>query len=508
MQFSLMISMADDNSHGGATLSEELPLAAPDSSTSTRADNNQLLYVMYFNLFWTQLNILLSELFRVTTDDIANEEECSSPSADLTPASTSGHDQGHEATGPTSSASASSAVTECPLATRFIPHDAPQLLPSHKRTLNSWEKNQITIILIGETGVGKTAFMSLLYNACAGIPLEQWTPVHLEVNEAGGSKAGSQTLRPKMYIIPCENGSTVRILDTPGLADTRGIEKDEEHKAAIAEYIKDRTETIDAVIILANGTNARLGVATQYTLTMISGMFPHSLVDNIGFIFTMVANIFSFNFESLSLPSELRNARHWKIDNPLAQWLKYQDAQRKNPPMDEDDLEEMSQTVSRGYKKAFAVLNELFTWLDDRHVQPTAQINELYQMTMNIESSMSNVISQIDQTEARRGELIALKAQIAEQDQIKSINAKYREIISRARWEHETTEKHNTLRERPLLLQLPLGLQFALHSGSTEASSLLCVQKSEPVSAMWTQTSRSSTLSFSVGAEDEERGDN
>ncbi|TFK49481.1 hypothetical protein OE88DRAFT_1713641 [Heliocybe sulcata] len=308
-----------------------------------------------------------------------------------------------------------------------------------------WKKTQLTVILIGETGVGKTAFLSLLYNVCAGVPLEEWAPVHLEANEAGGSKSGSQTLGPMMYTIPCENGSTLRILDTPGLADTRGVEKDEEHKAAIAEYIKNHTETIDAVIILANGTNARLGVATQYTLSMISGMFPHSLVDNIGFVFTMVANIFSFNFESLSLPQELRNARHWKMDNPLAQWLKYQEAKKKDPPVDEEDLDEMYETVSKGYRKTFTHLIDLFTWLDDRQVQPTKEINELYEMTMTIESSISNVVSRLEQTETRRAALIALKAQIAEQNQIKNINAKYREIISKADWVHEPTKAHNTL---------------------------------------------------------------
>ncbi|TFK49482.1 hypothetical protein OE88DRAFT_430304 [Heliocybe sulcata] len=422
-------------------------VTAVDTATSTQDD--RVLCVHWFLSWRYRLTDQTFTLVRDTsTKDqwitVAHEEVFSS--ADVTPALMPGCDQSSEAIRPMTPTSGTNAVLDYPpsFAPAITP-EAPQPVLAKKKSLMPWKKTQVTVILIGETGVGKTAFLSLLYNVCAGVPLEAWAPVHLEANEAGGSKSGSQTLGPMMYTIPCENGSSLRILDTPGLADTRGVEKDEEHKAAIAEYIKDHTETIDAVIILANGTNARLGVATQYTLTMISGMFPHSLVDNIGFVFTMVANIFSFNFESLSLPPELRNARHWKMDNPLAQWLKYQDAQRQDPPVDEEDLAEMHDTVFKGYRKTFALLNDLFIWLDDRRVQPTKEINELYEMTMNIESSISNVVSRIGQTEARRTELIALQARIAEQNQIKSINAKYQEIISRADWEHESTEKHNTL---------------------------------------------------------------
>ncbi|KZT19160.1 hypothetical protein NEOLEDRAFT_1183607 [Neolentinus lepideus HHB14362 ss-1] len=39
----------------------------------------------------------------------------------------------------------------------------------------------------------------------------------------------------------CANDSYIRILDTPGLADTRGLDKDNEHRAAIAEFIQKNT---------------------------------------------------------------------------------------------------------------------------------------------------------------------------------------------------------------------------------------------------------------------------
>lgn len=285
-------------------------------------------------------------------------------------------------------------------------------------TLKAWKKRVMTIILIGETGVGKTAFMSLLSNVCAGVKLEEFDTVHDKGNEAGGAATGSQTNKPRLYIITCANGFQIHILDTPGLADTRGIDKDNEHKAAIAESIKEQIETVDAVIVMANGTLERLGVATEYALTVISGMFPHSIIDNIGFVFTMVPNALSFNFQRDALPVELKDARIWTVDNPLAQWSKYQANLTAIPPKDEEDLEDMFDTVSTCYKKTLKSLNDFLKWLDERKVEPVQSISDLYEMSTSIEASISNVIARMDQAEKRRQELVKLQNDFGAQDQV------------------------------------------------------------------------------------------
>ncbi|KAF7439905.1 hypothetical protein PC9H_000242 [Pleurotus ostreatus] len=188
----------------------------------------------------------------------------------------------------------------------------------------------MSILLIGETGVGKAAFLDLLANIG---------------DEVGGSVAGSQTKKPILYQIASANGCQVRILDTPGLANVRGYEWDSKHKASIAEAIRRETETIDSVIILANGTQERLGIATQYALTVIAPMFPHSIIDNIAFVFTMVSNPFQFNFQRSVFQPELRDAKIWAIENPLAQWFKFKDY----GTCDEYLFQDMRDTLSTSY---------------------------------------------------------------------------------------------------------------------------------------------------------------
>ncbi|KIK53796.1 hypothetical protein GYMLUDRAFT_178498 [Collybiopsis luxurians FD-317 M1] len=314
-------------------------------------------------------------------------------------------------------------------------------------TIKPWNKPVINLILIGETGVGKTSMLNLLANVCAGIELNEFEETHLTANEQGGSQAGSQTNAPCFYSIPCANGNTVNILDTPGLADTRGIDKDNEHKQAIANAIEANFEIIDAVLILANGTIPRLGNATEYALTVISGMFPYSIIENIAFVFTMVTDPLSFNFEKSSLqPEALQSASMWSINNPLAQWKKYQEKLKNKEEYDEDILQDMEDSVRSSYKKTLKTLGQIFQFLDKCKAQPTNDIHDLYIMSTDIEASISNVIARMDQTEDKRAKLKALRANKDSQDQVRKVNEAYEEIIKTPFYEHENTgATHNTL---------------------------------------------------------------
>ncbi|KAF8642821.1 hypothetical protein AX16_009397 [Volvariella volvacea WC 439] len=238
--------------------------------------------------------------------------------------------------------------------------------------------------------------MSLLHNLLEGKGPFELANRHDMTGESGLSHQFSQTTRATLYTIASPDSTKIRILDTPGLADTRGIDQDNKHKAEINRAIKESISSVDAVLIMANGTVERLGVATDYTLNVITSMFPASIIDNIGFIF-MNADPLTFNFKRESLPPELRQSKRWIIQNPLALYKNYLDQ-----------------------KKAIETLNGFMKWLDERKVQPTKEINSLYQMSVSIESNIEAAISAITRLTERREEMEKIKSGLGNTEKSKA----------------------------------------------------------------------------------------
>jgi GTPase SAR1 family protein len=273
-------------------------------------------------------------------------------------------------------------------------------------------KNQkeFTILLVGETGVGKTSVLSLIANVLAGRNPDQYTDVHKTDNEAGGSQKHSQTQSAQIYEFRSQNDVVVRILDTPGLADTRGLAQDKLHKKSIARAIQQNITTVNAVLILANGTVPRLGVATEYALTTLSAIFPHTLAHNIGIMFTNVSDPLNCNFEEDSLPDVLRHANQYLLDNPVALQKKF--LEQKTRGALQKALPKMQRRVQDSEETALETLIELFDWLDNLAPQPTKEIISLHDKSQNIEKNIDSALARMTQAATKDRELQNLAADI------------------------------------------------------------------------------------------------
>ena len=244
-------------------------------------------------------------------------------------------------------------------------------------------------------------------------------------NECGGGQKHSQTNNAKVYRFASLNGVDVTVLDTPGLADTRGLQKDKEHKQSITTAIRDNIPEVTAVIILANGTNPRLGVATDYAITTLSSIFPRTLAQNIGILFTNVSSPLSWNFEVDTLPVELRGAKRFLIDNPLAMQKNYLkirakvEAEGEIDENDQDILDELEAAVNAGHQATLKTLVKIFNWLDGLEPQATKEIMSLYNQSIEIERNISSTLARMTQLSEKRANLDRL---IKQSDGIKLVS--------------------------------------------------------------------------------------
>ncbi|QRV81484.1 AIG1 domain-containing protein [Ceratobasidium sp. AG-Ba] len=317
--------------------------------------------------------------------------------------------------------------------------DVDQRKPS---ILREPHKKSITILLVGETGFGKTSFMELIINLFRGNGLFELEEVHNADGESGLSKKESQTTKSNMYTITTREGATIRLLDTPRLADTRGIEQDNKHKANINKAIQEHIETLDAVIILANGSVERLAAATDYTLRVITTMFPHSILDNIGFVFTNSDDL-SLNFQVDSLPEELRQSKRWLIQNPLAMLKDYRAA---SAVMDDHTrVRKMKRQLQNYYDDSVETLTGWMDWLDERKVQPTHEIDRLYRISSNIEAQLEATLTFLTNLSTQRTEYQNLIAKLENNKHAKEALEEFVEQETSPVWDRQGSDEVNTI---------------------------------------------------------------
>ena len=227
-------------------------------------------------------------------------------------------------------------------------------------------------------------------------------------NEVGWSEKHSQTKSARLYEFTSKNGVKFRILDTPGLADIRGVAQDEKHKASIVKAVTSTFPSVNAVLIVVNGTEPRLRAATDYALWSLSSMFPHSLAENIAILLTNVPNALMCNFRQEVLPDRLKGANFhpFYIDNPVALWKKSRETRpEQNPSVSHEEVEEIEKDVCRRHKKVLKEMVKFFDWVVDLKPQPTRGIQTLYHESQEIERCIADSLSRATQLENKKREL-------------------------------------------------------------------------------------------------------
>ena len=164
------------------------------------------------------------------------------------------------------------------------------------------------------------------------------------------------------------------------MADTRGLQQDELHKKSIAAQIKKHVDSINAVLVLANGTVPRVTVGTDYALSTLSTIFPQTLVNNIAFMFTNVSSRLHWNFSQENVPEVLSGAPHFLLNNPIALQRKYRNLM--NDSSMKKRRTDFRSAVKSAEEETLGVLVDLFDWLDRLEPQPTADVVSRYHNTL------------------------------------------------------------------------------------------------------------------------------
>lgn len=140
-----------------------------------------------------------------------------------------------------------------------------------------------TIMVVGETGSGKTTLLNSFLNYLMGIKFEDNFRYKIIVEDTKNKKKGdSITDNVNIYYIRTNIPEIpyVRIVDTPGFGDTRGISYDKGIIDMIEYTFKNKCDTINAICFVLKSNETRLTDFQKYIFAQVMSIFGNDVGEN------------------------------------------------------------------------------------------------------------------------------------------------------------------------------------------------------------------------------------
>jgi len=306
---------------------------------------------------------------------------------------------------------------------------------------------ELTVLLLGQTGSGKSSFLNLLCNfpivmrhgraAVSGM-MQDFRDLRFE-NDLW-DRTVSQTNAATVYEVPM-GPLRVRIVDTPGFGDTRGTNFDKRHAQMIVECIK-QLGFVRAITIVVSGRESRMTAQLKYVLTEVCAILPKSARSNIVAVFTNTSNplYLSFDIDALNklVEHKIQPEQQIYIENPFVLW------ERSMQNRGKVDEASMQAGLVKAFQDAGESLAKLFSAVASMPRLNTKDFERLYELRMTIEQTTMAVLSELEDAQEQQKRLARQKLQIEHAKTTEDMHKEYTKVFKGERWVFKDAPRHGT----------------------------------------------------------------
>ncbi|XP_016115932.1 uncharacterized protein [Sinocyclocheilus grahami] len=260
-------------------------------------------------------------------------------------------------------------------------------------------KQNKVILLVGETGLGKTTIINTMINYLLGVKFEDEEFYQITEEEKNIDETKTQTSEITVYeVFVEENPTSLTIIDTPGYGNTEGYEKDGEISENLIKLFsaEDGIHYIDAVCFVMKASQNRLSGKELYIFHSVLSLFGKDIENNIVFLHTHSDGRCPTNVINAIKKAEIPCRRDG--DNEPVHFL------FNNRKKEEKD-EEYEQLFKSSWEMGEKSTKELLMLLDEKNRTSLHMTLDVLKERRRLEACVSNLKERINERELKIKEL-------------------------------------------------------------------------------------------------------
>jgi len=277
-----------------------------------------------------------------------------------------------------------------------------QSQPYKKITFGERDKTKPhkTILMVGETGSGKTKLINTMINYMLDVQREDEVWFEITDDQSDQTSVHSQTSIITVYGFYLQESKTdLTIIDTPGYGDTRGVEKDKEIAVSLLSLCfkcDDCIQKVNAVCLAIKATQTRLSDRERYILDAVQSLFGRDIDENIVLLFTHSRGAIPKNVLTAVKEDKIKCAVN---DENQPVYFLFDNCQSDTGD-DEGNI-----MLKQSWDLSFTGITGFFKFIDNINPKAVKMTQHVLEERQQLEAKISDIKSHIQEIDRKQNEL-------------------------------------------------------------------------------------------------------